>query len=55
MGEFFIKLVQMLVISIIKPFAEALAKRLYDRFSKKGKENPTLSPSDKRNKGGKSN
>ena len=54
MGEFFLKLMQILVISIIKPFAEAFAKRLFERFSKKGKEN-LPSASHKRNKGRKSN
>jgi len=54
MGEFFLKLLQVLIISMIKPFAEALAKKLFERFSKKeGKENPTLTH-DKRKKGRKS-
>jgi len=53
MGEFFLKLMQMLIISMIKPFAEAFAKKLFERFSKKGKEEPTRTSS-KRNKGGKS-
>jgi len=54
MGEFLLKLLQILIISSIKPFAEAFAKKLFERFSKKGKEKPTLRPN-KRNKGGKSN
>jgi len=54
MGEFFLKLMQMMIISIIKPFAEALAKKLFEQFSKKGKGKPTLA-STKRKKGGKSN
>jgi|GEM_PF-1597775 len=54
MGELFFKILQVLVISIIKPFAEVFAKKLFERFSKKGKENPTLTPN-KRKKGRKSN
>jgi len=55
MGEFYLKLLELLIISIIKPFAEALAKKLFERFSKKGKEKPTLPTNHKRKKGGKSN
>ena len=54
MGEFLLKLMQILIISTIKPFADAFAKKLFKRFNKKGKENPTLA-STKRKKGRKSN
>ena len=53
MGEFFLKLLQAIIISMIKPFVEVFAKKFFEHFSKKGKENPTLAPN-KRNKGRKS-
>ena len=51
MGDFLLRLLQVLIISIIKPFAEEFAKKLFKRFSKQGKGKPTLTPN-KRNKGG---
>ena len=48
MGRFLFELMQSFVATFVSATAKALAKRL---FSKKDKENPTLTPT-KRNKGG---
>jgi len=53
MGNFLPQFLQMIVISMMKPFAESFAKQFFELMSKKGKEKPALT-SGKRTKSGKS-